>query len=233
MAQTFALLYPIAAAILGACLSRFEYKTEIMPPKPFMKTTILMFVAAILYLVYIFISNALAIGSFGGAVSSVLPFEQKIALAIGYILDGLAQILFDCACILHLMPIITGKFSMGAWAAIVPSIAYFCANAAVVASLFEPKVEFDMIRRTVLLVLSFSRCILHSGLCFYASMAKIKDTSVELPRTAFTPLITSLLYVAACSIYYWRPDFGDGLISMSWAIVFLSFYIFDRFIIVK
>jgi hypothetical protein len=239
MAFTFALLYPVSAAILGACLSRFEFKTEIMPPKPkpFMITTILMLVAAMSYLIYIFISNSLSIGIIGGAVvSSVQTFPQKIALAIGYILDGLAQILFDCACILHLVPIITGKFSMGAWAAIVPSIAYFCVNAASAASLFVPKLlpELDMIRRTVLLVLSFSRCILHSGLCFYASMAKIKkSSSVKIPWTAFTPVITSLFYLAACVIYYWRPDFGDGLVTLAWAIDFLSFYIFDRFIIVK
>jgi hypothetical protein len=235
MRLTFAPLFPIATAILGGCILQLEYKKEIAceKGKPSRKASIIMLLALLSYVIFIVMDNGVALQLYGTIDP---PLEFKIPLCIAFITDGIAQLMFDTACILLLYPLITAKYPATIWLAILPAVAMFCIDCASAATLFSPRLayllNFDTFRRVTAILVALSRCGLQSLLCFLSSMAKIKkSSSARIPSSVSLCVLSSLLFLGATVFHLIKYEFGEGLISLTWSLNFLAFYSLDRFII--
>lgn len=236
MSSLFSFLLPVASTILGGVLFSLDFKKEIRPSgQPVRKISILLLAALLSYLIYIYATNAID--------SDQNSQISTYVVSTSAILDGISQILFDIVAILHTSPLLTKKQSqMGIWVAIVPSIAYFCANAVFAAghhiTTLNNFANFSAILRITEMALAFFRCILHAGLCFLASMAKVKSRSSfssdqPISISIFTPVVTSLFFLVACAIGSTKYEWGQGLIVFTFSLNFWAFYVLDRFIVGK
>lgn len=199
------------------------------------RATIVMLVGLVAYLVFVVMDNGVAL-QLQGTIDP--PLEFKIPLVIAFITDGIAQVMFDTACILLLYPLILNKYSGFIWLAILPSVAIFCINSGSAATLFVPKLayllNFDVYRRATAIVVALNRWGLHSLLCFLACMAKIKkSSSTKIPSSVSLCVLSSLLFLGATVLHLIKYEFGEGLIALSWSLNFLAFYGLDRFIIAR
>lgn len=221
MAFSFSFLFPIASALLGGTVSRISIKKNVWG-KTAVRTTQLMFAAVILYLIFVIMANAIA---FDNVKRSIAIYGSVITL----LTDGLAQIAFDLACVLHITPLLSGKSQKISYLGVLPAALYLAMNLIGVIGVFSPPIaNYEIFKGVSLLILALSRCILQSGLCFLTGIHKVKNKDV--PGGIFYPVVASLLFLVSSIVGYNIKDYENGLISFAWTLDFLCFFVLDRFI---